>query len=125
MTRERSFGLSVGGVLILLAAFFAWRGAMGRAEIAGPIGAVLMLLAVVYPPLLTWPAAGWWRLAHALGYVNARIILTVLFAVILAPLGLMWRLTGHDPLGRRREKWGGWTPYPARYRDRRHYARMF
>jgi hypothetical protein len=37
----------------------------------------------------------------------------------------MWRLTGRDPLMRKRAGWPGWTPYPDRYRDRAHFARMF
>lgn len=124
-TPERSFGLSVGGVLCALAAIFWWRGAMVRAEVFGAAGVILVILGLAYPPLLKWPGFLWWRLAHALGYVNARIILTVLFGVILLPLGMFWRLTGRDPMGRRREKWAGWVSYPARYRDGRHYARMF
>ena len=65
-----------------------------------------------------WPSLVWWKLIHLLGYINARIILTVLFAVLLVPLNLVWRVTGKDPLGRRRAGWTGWSPYPARYRTR-------
>jgi len=122
---ERSFGLSVGIVLCLIAALLVWRGRVGRAEIVGAVGAVLLVLGLTYPPLLKWPSAAWWRLAHVLGYVNARILLTVLFAVILVPLSAVWRLTGKDPLSRRRSSWPGWLPYPARYRDKHHYSRMY
>jgi saxitoxin biosynthesis operon SxtJ-like protein len=122
---ERSFGLSVGGVLCALAAFFFWRGSTLRSEVLAGIGAFLVVFGFVYPRLLKWPSAVWWRFAHALGYVNARIILTILFGLILVPLGLVWRFIGRDPLGRRRDKWPGWSPYPERYRDRSHYARMF
>ena len=37
----------------------------------------------------------------ALGYVNARILLTLLFGLVLTPLGLLWRITGKDPLVRK------------------------
>ena len=40
---------------------------------------------------------------RVLGYVNARILLTVLFSVLLVPLALVWRLTGKDPLARRQD----------------------
>jgi hypothetical protein len=122
---ERSFGTSVGGVLCVLAAILAWRGSTTRAEVLAGIGAVLVVFGVAYPRFLKWPSALWWRFARLLGYVNARIILTVLFGVVLVPLGVVWRLSGRDPLGRHREKWAGWSPYPVRYRDRKHYARMF
>jgi hypothetical protein len=122
---ERSFGVSVGAVLLVIAAALWWRGRVGRAEILGAIGAVLLLFGVVRPQLLKWPSAVWWRLAGVLAYVNARILLTLLFAVLLVPLSLVWRVVGKDPLARRREQFQGWTPYPERYRDRTHFERMF
>ena len=122
---ERSFGVSVGIVLCAIAALLVWRGRILRAEILGGIGAVLLVAGLVYPPILKWPSAAWWRFSRALGYVNARILLTLLFSLVLLPLSIVWRLTGKDPLGRRRQRWPGWSPYPARYRDRTHYTRMY
>lgn len=122
---ERSFGLSVGVVLCALAALLWWRGRAGRAEVAGGVGAALVVAGLVHPRLLRYPSAAWWRLARLLGYVNARVLLTLLFAIVLVPLSIIWRLTGKDPLERRRRGWTGWSPYPARYRDARHYERMF
>ena len=125
LNEERSFGVAVGGVLCAIAAFLWWRGRIGRAEIVGGIGAFLLITGLVYAPLLKYPSAVWWRFSRALGYVNARVLLTVLFWIALVPLSVMWRLTGKDPLERRREAWRGWTPYPARYRDRKHYEKMY
>lgn len=122
---ERSFGVSVGAVLVVIALVLWWRGRVGRAEILGAVGGILVFLGAVAPQLLKWPSAVWWRFAAVLAYVNARILLTVLFSVLLVPLSLVWRLTGKDPLARRRQKFEGWTPYPARYRDRTHFERMF
>jgi len=122
---ERSFGVSVGIVLLVIAAVLLWRGRPLRAEVLGGIGGVLLVCGLVYPPVLKYPSAAWWRFSHALGYVNARILLTVLFSLVLVPLSIIWKLTGRDPLGRRRDRWLGWTPYPVRYRDRTHYTRMF
>jgi len=122
---ERSFGVSVGGVLIAIALILWWRGRVGRAEILGGIGSVLLAFGALQPQLLKWPSAVWWRFSRALAYVNARILLTLMFSVLLVPLSLIWRVIGKDPLARRREKFEGWTPYPARYRDRTHFERMF
>jgi|SRR5215831_2850028 len=122
---ERSFGVSVGAVLCVIAIVLAWRGRMTRAEWVGAVGAVLLVLGLVRPSLLKWPSAVWWRLASGLGYVNARVLLTVLFGLVLTPLGLVWRITGKDPLARRRRTWHGWSAYPSRYQDRQHYERMF
>jgi hypothetical protein len=122
---ERSFGVSVGAVLCVIAALLVWRGRIGRAEVVGGVGAVLLVAGLVAPAILKYPSAAWWAFAKALGYVNARVLLTVLFAVVLTPIAFVWRLTGKDPLARRRGAYPGWTPYPARYRDPKHFERMF
>jgi hypothetical protein len=123
--RDRHFGLSIGSILLAGAALFALRGHVLRAEILAAIGAVLVVLGAVAPALLKWPSEAWWRFARVLAYVNARVLLTVLFAVALVPIGLVWRVTGRDPLARRRDRWPGWSPHPPRYADPRHYNRMF
>ena len=99
--------------------------ATNRPEVIGGIGAFLLVAGLVYSPILKYPSAWWWRFSRALGYVNARILLTILFSVVLVPLSIIWRLTGKDPLSRKRAASPGWTPYPARYRDRKHYERMY
>jgi hypothetical protein len=123
--RERSFGLSVGGVLIVIAALLVWRGRIARAEVVGTIGAALVLGGALVPKWLKWPSDAWWAFAMALGWINARVLLSVLFFLILSPIGLLWRLTGRDPLSRRRASYPGWTPYPERLRRREHFERMF
>jgi hypothetical protein len=123
--RERSFGLSVGGVLLLIAAVLFWRGRLLGAEILAVIGTALVVFGYVAPAMLKWPSAVWWRVAMILGYVNARVILTVAFVLILTPMGLIWRLIGRDPMARKRQRWPGWTPHPARYRSPDHYRRMY
>jgi hypothetical protein len=46
------------------------------------------------------------KLAHVLGIVNSRIILTVIFAVVVTPIALLMRMFGRSPIARR--------PDPAR-----------
>jgi hypothetical protein len=122
---ERSFGVSVGLVLCAIAAALFWRGRAVRAEVIGAVGAVLLVSGLLRPSLLKYPSAAWWRMSRTLGYINARVLLTILFALVLVPISLMWRLLGKDPLARRRAGWTGWSTYPPRYRDRKHYERMF
>ncbi len=121
---ERSFGVSVGGVLCVLAVALFWRGRPVRAEIVGAIGSALVVLGAVAPSLLKGPRVWWWRVARTVGDFNARVLLTVMFVAVFVPLGVIWRLTGKDPLGRRKGS-PGWMPYPIRYRDRRHYLRLY
>ena len=121
---ERSFGLSVGGVLCLIAAALFWRGRIIRAEVVGAIGGALVLLGAAIPSVLARPRVWWWRGARVIGDFNARVLLSVMFFFVFLPLGLVWRLTGKDPLARRRGA-GGWSPYPERFRDRQHFSRMY
>jgi hypothetical protein len=123
--RERSFGISVGAVLCVIAIVLMWRGRVMRAEILAAIGGILLVLGYLAPSLLKYPSDAWWALAAALGWVNARVLLSLLFFLLLTPVSLVWRLTGKDPLSRRRESWRGWEPYPERYRNPRHFERMF
>lgn len=122
---HRSFGLTVGGVLAAIAAFSLWRGHLMRAEIVAAISAVLIIAALVRPASLALIAKGWGLVGHALGWVNSRILLTLLFFVVLWPVGLVSRLFGSDPLDRRRRAGSFWTAYSTRFRDPTHYERMF
>jgi hypothetical protein len=122
---ERSFGISVGTMLCVIAALLLWRARVGRAELLGALGLVLLVCGLGRPSLLTWPSAWWWRLSRALGHVNARVLLTLLFTIVLIPMSLVWRAAGTDPLARRRARWIGWLPSPASRHDRTHYARMY
>ena len=123
--KERSFGISVGGFLILLAAFLWWRGRVTTAEILAPIGGVLVVLGLAAPMLLKYPSAVWWKFALILGYINARVILSIAFFLVLTPMAMVWRLIGRDPLAIKKQHWPGWSPYPARYRDKDHFTRMY
>jgi hypothetical protein len=123
--RERSFGVSVGTVLCVISLALIWRGRIGRAELIGATGVLLLGFGLGRPRLLKWPSSWWWRISRVLGHINARVLLTLLFAVVFVPLSLLWRLTGVDPLGRRRNRWPGWVPPPPSHRDRTHYARMY
>lgn len=40
----------------------------------------------------------WWKLAHILGWINTRILLSVVFYVILLPMALLSRIFTRDPL---------------------------
>jgi hypothetical protein len=122
---ERSFGISVGSVLIVLALILLWRRRITRAEVLGGIGVVLLVLGLVAPALLKYPSKYWWKFSLWLGRIMARFWLSLLFLLVLTPVSLVWRLMGRDPLARRRDKWPGWSAYPERYRNRKHYEQMY
>lgn len=122
---NRKFGLTVGGGFLVIALVAVWRGRLGVAQITGGLGGALAIAALIVPAALEIPNRGWQRIAHMLGWINTRVLLGAVFVVILAPIGLLWRITGKDPMARNRQRWPGWTPRPLRYRDRLHFTKRY
>jgi len=124
---EREFGLIVGGVFLLLSAWWFYRGKFPtRSHITLPVGALLVFLGLVLPQALVWPNKAWMALAEVLSFVSTRIILAFVFFGVLTPIGLIKRMFGWDPLHRRAGSSDSyWKPYSERQRDARHYEKMF
>ena len=80
------------------------------------IGVPGLILGLIAPGLLHYPYKGWMTLGHTLGWVNSHIILGLVFIVILQPIAYAMRLTGYDPLRRRRK---GETTYREIRQDHR------
>ena len=66
------------------------------------IGVPGLILGLIEPRLLQYPYKVWMALGHTLGWVNSHIILGLVFVVVLQPIAYVMRLTGYDPLRRRR-----------------------
>lgn len=123
---ERSFGLSLGGVCGLFTAYAGWRGHVTASWVFGGLALVLIVPALVRPALLRVPQALWWRVAHAVGWFNSRVLLTLFFLLVLTPVGVILRWLRWDPLRLTRARSAsGWVPYPERLRNPRHYERMY
>ncbi|HEV7475267.1 MAG TPA: SxtJ family membrane protein [Pyrinomonadaceae bacterium] len=124
---EREFGLVVGGVFVLLGSWWLYREKfLTVAQVFLPLGALLVLLGLIWPRLLILPNRAWMLLAEGMSYVTTRLILALVFYLMVTPIGVIKRLSGWDPLSRR----GGrsesyWKTYSARQRDRRHYEKMY
>ncbi len=103
--RLRKFGLTVGGIFTALAIVFVLRHKHHVPfYVAATLGPTLLAGALVWPRAL-WPVErGWSALAHALGFVNTRLLLALVFFVVMAPIALVLRAVGKDPLERRRDR---------------------
>lgn len=105
LSRLRKFGFTVGGVFSALAVLFVLRHKQHLpfyvSAVAGPL---LLAGAVAWPRALGPVERGWSLLASALGFVNTRILLAVVFFFVLAPIALVMRAIGKDPLERRRDR---------------------
>ena len=124
---EREFGLIVGAVLVLLGSWWTYRGKFTLgADLLLLLGAVLILLAALFPQTLKYPHKAWMFLAEALACVSTRIILGFVFFGELTPIALIKRARGWDPLYRRSDRRDSyWQTYSRRQLDPRHYEKMF
>ena len=117
----------MGGVLLLLSAWWLYRGKFQTVSyITLPVGAMLVLLGLIAPYVLVLPNKAWMAFAESLSFVTTRIILAFVFYVIVTPIGFVKRLFGWDPLHRRAAISDSyWKDYSERQRDTRHYEKMY
>lgn len=89
----RKFGWTVGPVLLLLGAIFLWR-QRGAGWPLISIGIVLIVAAALAPSALKWVHGPWMIAALALGWVMTRLLLTIVFFLVVTPVGLLQRVFG-------------------------------
>jgi preprotein translocase subunit SecY len=100
-TKElRKFGLVTGAMLILffdLLIPWIW----GFAPPMWPLiaAAILASMALILPASLSPVYKVWMTFAEALGWVNTRIILSVIFFLVFFPIGMVMRIF-NDPMRR-------------------------
>jgi len=82
-----------------------------------------VVLAVIAAAVAVWfclPASlrtklsdGWKKFGHALGNFQARVLLTVIYAILIAPFGLLVRVFSDSlHMKKRPEKWFDHPPMP-------------
>ena len=98
----RNFGLTVGMIfaalfgLILPWIHHAWSPVWPWA-----LGLILAASGALAPTILRYPYLAWDRVGQALGWVNSRIVLNLLFFLIFSPAAVLARLTRWDPMKRK------------------------
>ena len=57
-----------------------------------------LITGLLQPSLLFYPYKVWMALGLALGWINSRIILGLVFFLVLQPIALIMKFKGYDPL---------------------------
>ena len=99
----RKFGITIGIILVMIAGFLFWK-EKESFQIFLTVGAVLCIFGVVIPVILKPIYWIWMIFATILGWIMTRLILSILFYVILTPIGLILRFFGKQFLELRWDK---------------------
>ncbi|MDY7001074.1 MAG: SxtJ family membrane protein [Thermodesulfobacteriota bacterium] len=100
-----------GLALILIALLLAY---FGKFSWAVPLGIVLALITMVWPAIFKPFAVVWFGFSHLLGTIMSRVLLTLLFFLVVTPIGLVRRMFGADPLRLRQWKKGSGSVFQVR-----------
>jgi hypothetical protein len=94
--------------------------------VMGVVGTLLLVPAFVMPRILGPVERGWMAFALVLGAINTRIILTLVYVLVVTPIGVLrrWR---DDPLTRRlgTDARSHWVQRPRKAVDPTSYRKQF
>lgn len=124
--QARKTTLTVACVLLLIALWNLYRGRMIVVAVFGGLTVVLVLAGLLWPKVARRFHIFWMRVALALGYINSRILLALIFYGMFAPYGFFSRLFKRDPLRRRSAASATyWTPRERTRQAREQFERLF
>ncbi|NNE36597.1 MAG: hypothetical protein HKN13_15290 [Rhodothermales bacterium] len=99
----RKFGLTVGLVLLAIAAVLYWR-EKPAAPILAVVSALLLFFGLILPKALRPVEFAWMKLAEVLAFISTRVILTFAFFAVILPFGIVIRLFRRDLLSLRLDR---------------------
>lgn len=99
----RKFGISVGTVVLLLGFLLMYNGKNSSVYFI-LAGGCLIILGMALPVVLKPLQKVWMSFAVVMGFVMTRVILSILFYIIVTPVGIIARISGKDFLDLRIEK---------------------
>ena len=91
----RKFGITLGIVFGLLGSLFLWRGKPYYLYLFALSG-FFLFFGLLFPTLLKPIHKAWMALALILGSIMTRVILSILFYLVITPLGLISKISGKD-----------------------------
>jgi hypothetical protein len=121
----RRFGLLLGALVVILFAGIPFL--RRHLVLVWPwlTAIMLWLPALIAPDVLTYPHRGWTRLGELLGWLNARVILSLLYIIAIVPIGLVMRLAGRDPMQRKFDPTARTYRIASKQRRRDHLEQPF
>ena len=101
----RKFGLVIAIALGVVGSFVYYKsGSFNVPQWLWGIGLLFLILGFILPSVLRPIYKIWMLFAFFIGGIVSRVILTVLFYVVLTPIGLVMRIFGKDILNKTLDK---------------------
>ena len=124
--QARKTALVVSAVLYAIAAWQLYRGRATAAAVLGGLGLLLLVAGLFVPALARRFHNFWMKVAGFLGYVNSRVLLTLIYYGVFTPYRLFSRLAGRDPLRRRGPaQTSYWVERKRTRQEREQFERLF
>ena len=99
----REFGFLIGfGFPILIGLIIPAFGGHAFRTWTLYVGLPSFILGILKPSLLFYPYKAWMKLGLALGWINSRIILGLVYFIVLLPISLIMKIFGYDPLRKKK-----------------------
>lgn len=119
-------GLTVGVVLILISLLLWYLGKSSFVYFSS-IGGLFVILSLIAIPVLRPFHKLWMMLALAMGFVMSRVILTILFYLVLTPIGWLAKIVGKKfmPLGFDKNAATYWEKRVSAVKQQIDYERQF
>ncbi len=125
-SQARKTALVVATVLFAIAFWNFYRANETVARAFAMLGGLLVLIGILFSKTARLFHIYWMKLAMLLGYVNSRILLTLLFYLVFVAYNLISRTIGRDPLQRRVKKTkSNWTERKATRQTKEGFERLF
>jgi hypothetical protein len=93
ITKDQSKDTGMAMVLLMLLAYVKFR---RESLVLGALA--LQVLVMTVPAIFRRIAVVWLGLSHAIGAVMSKVLLTIVFFLVVTPIGIARRLMGKDPM---------------------------
>lgn len=117
----RRFGGVLLGMSGLLGGGLLWLGHSAAAWALGGIGGAVAALSIAAPGLAAPLYRAWMSVARLLGGINTKILLTLVYYLVVTPMGLLFRVLGRDALRLRKRNEASCWLERSKPRDRGSY----
>jgi hypothetical protein len=111
---DKNQAKDTGMAMVLICLLVAYLGEIKSCYLAAII---LLIVDMIWPQVFTPIASFWLGLSKILGAIMSRVLLSMLFFLLVTPIGLLRRLWGKDPIMLKQWKAGNASVFKIRNQE--------